>query len=412
VTLTRPGAAEPALESARASAPARDRLGAWCGWMLLVMAVSTPILGWLIPLWFAGMVAVVGFACLPAVRISDADRPAAIILFAALIWAAASSTWSPYHPSKPGNATVLKLAFELPLYWSAVSAARRADPRLRTLALHILAFGCALFGLVLVEEAATHAALYKALHVYYQPIRPDLAESNVGHSTQVLGLIWPLAAYGGPRRWRAWLALAMVAGTGAAAVAFGYDAPVIGLVLAPLAALAVWRWPKGGAITLAATAGGIFLTAPLAVWAVRRFFDYDALERAMPKTDSMRMDYWSHALDWIALRPWRGWGLDASRMFGPGIRLHPHNVPLQVWMELGVSGAVGAAAFWFVAFVRLAGPRRSLAAGASAACAVVYLLFGLNFGVWQEWWLALGALVALLAAANAERESPPPEPTA
>jgi len=142
------------------------------------------------------------------------------------------------------------------------------------------------------------------------------------------------------------------------------------------------------------------------VWIVRRTFDYPALERAMPKTDSMRLDYWSHAVDWIALRPLRGWGLDASRMFGPGIKLHPHNVPLQIWMELGVVGAVAAAALWFVAFMRLSGPTRSLGAGAAAASAVVYLLFGLNFGVWQEWWLALGALVAAMAVANRPATDP------
>jgi hypothetical protein len=32
---------------------------------------------------------------------------------------------------------------------------------------------------------------------------------------------------------------------------------------------------------------------------------------------------------------------------------------------------------------------------------MTYLLFGLvNFGIWQEWWLALGALCAILAILN------------
>jgi hypothetical protein len=40
-----------------------------------------------------------------------------------------------------------------------------------------------------------------------------------------------------------------------------------------------------------------------------------------------------------------------------------------------------------------------VAVAAVAASASVYLLFGaLNFGVWQEWWLGLGALVAVVAA--------------
>jgi O-antigen ligase len=379
--------------------------------VLIGAAVLVPLVGWLAPLGFAALLALAGLLCLPAVRMNARDRPAAVILFAALIWAAASTTWSPYHPTKPGNSTILKLALELPLYWSAISGARRADPVLRARALHILAWGCALFGLVLVEEAVTRAALYKALHVFYQPIRPDLAESNVGHTTQVLGLIWPLAACGAPRRQRPWLALAMVVGTGAAAIAFGYDAPVIGLVLGPATALIVWRWPQVAPKLLAIAVAALFLATPLAVWAVRRFFDYAAIQHALPKTDAMRMGYWSHAIDWIRLRPGRGWGLDASRMFGPGIILHPHNVPLQVWMELGGVGAAMAAAFWGVALVRLARPVPNLGAAATAACAVVYLLFGLNFGVWEEWWLALGALVVMLAAMTAaEREatSPPP----
>lgn len=389
------------MTTTAAAAPARDRLGIWCGWVLVGAAALVPIVGWLAPLGFALLLALVGLLCLPAVRIADQDRPAAMILFATLIWAAASTTWSPYHPSKPGNSTILKLAFELPLYWSAVSAARRADPVLRTRALHVLAWGCAGFGLVLLEEAATRGALYKALHVSYEPIRADLAESNVGHSSQVLALIWPLAAYGAPGRWRPWLALAMVAGTGAAALAFGYDEPMLGLGLAPLTALIVWRWPDRAPKAMAAAAAVLFLSMPLVIWAVRHFFDYEAIRNALPKTDSMRMGYWSHAIDWIRLRPVRGWGLDASRMFSPGIVLHPHNNPLQIWLELGAIGAVAAAAFWSVALTRLSRPTPSLAAAATAACATVYLLSGVNFGVWQEWWLALGALIAVFAVMNA-----------
>jgi O-antigen ligase len=375
-------------------------LAIWCGWVLVGAAALVPVLGYLAPLGFPALLALVGLLCLPAVRVTDDDRPAMMILFAALIWAAASSTWSLYHPSKPGNSTILKLAFELPLYWSAISAARRADPRLRTLALRVLAWGCALFGLVLLEETATRGALYKALHVYYQPIRDDLAESNIGHTTQVLGPIWPLAAVGAPRRLRPWFALVMFAGTGAAAVAFGYDSSILSLVLAPIAGLVVWRWPRGAPRLMGAATALLFLATPLAVWAVRRLFDYEAIRHALPKTDSMRLGYWSHAIDWIWMRPVRGWGLDSSRMFGPGIILHPHNNPLQVWLELGAIGAVAAAAFWGVALARLARPAPNLVAAATAASATAYLLFGVNFGIWQEWWLALGALLALMAVMN------------
>jgi O-antigen ligase len=383
----------------------RDRLSVWCGWVLVGAAVLVPPLGYIAPLAYAPLLALVGLLCLPALRVTDEDRPAALILFAGLIWAAAASTWSPYHPTKPGNSTILKLAFELPLYWSAVAAARRADPVLRRRALRILAWGCAVFGLILLSEAFTRGALYKVLHAFYQPIRPDLAESNVGHATQVLGPLWPLAACGAPRRLRPWLGLAMFAGTAAAGVAFGYDATVLSLLLTPIAALIVWRWPLGGPRLMAVAAVALFLGAPLMVWAVRHFLDYAAIQQALPKTDSMRMGYWSHAIDWIRLRPVRGWGLEASRMFGPGIVMHPHNNPLQIWLELGGIGAVAAAAFWGVTLSRLSRPAPSLAAAATAACAAAYMLFGVNFGVWEEWWLAVGGLIAMMAVMNARAEA-------
>lgn len=380
----------------------RDGLGVWCGGVLVGMAGLAPILGWIWPLGFPGLIALAGLLCLPALRITDEDRPAALILFATLIWAAVSTTWSPYHPGKPVNSTILKLALQLPLYWSAVSAARRADPGLRALAVKVLAWGCAAFGVILLAETATRGALYETLHVLYEPIRPDLAEANLGHSTFVLGLLWPVAAYGAPGRARPWLALAMAAGTGAAAFAFGSDAPVIGVVLAPVTAGLVMRWPRTAPKVLGAIAAVLFLTMPAIIWAVRRTGDYEAIQHAIPLSWSLRMGYWSHAIDWIRQAPLRGWGLDASRMFGPGIKLHPHNGELQIWMELGVVGAVAAAAFWWTTLSRLARPRPSLLIAAAAASAMVYLLFGtLNFGLWQEWWLAVGGLVALMVQLNA-----------
>jgi O-antigen ligase len=398
LSSTRQDAGRSAAQSTRPAE--RERLAIWCGWVVVGMAAITPPLAWLWPREFWLAPALAGLLCLPAARLRDEDRPVAVILFAGLIWAAVSTMWSPFHATKLDNSTILKLALQLPLYGSAILAARRLDPVLKRRALHVLAWGCAVFGLLLLAEAGTHGAAYKALRTVYGPMRYDLAEARIGHSTYLIGVFWPLAAYGASSRWRPWLALAMFAGTGAAAVVFGSDAPVLGLIVAPATALVVWRFPSAGPKLLAAVAVGLFLTMPALVWGVRHFFDYGAIAAGLPETDSMRLGYWSHAIDWIGAHPIRGWGLDASRMFGPGIKLHPHNNPLQVWMELGAIGAVLAAAFWGVALIRLSRPAPSLGAASAAACAAVYLLFGVNFGVWQEWWLGLGALVAMLAVMN------------
>jgi O-antigen ligase len=79
------------------------------------------------------------------------------------------------------------------------------------------------------------------------------------------------------------------------------------------------------------------------------------------------------------------------------IPLHPHNAALQLWFELGVVGAVLATLFWVWLWARIGAVAEDSRtdAGIAAAVAVAYLTIGaLSFGVWQEWWLALGVLGA------------------
>jgi O-antigen ligase len=138
----------------------------------------------------------------------------------------------------------------------------------------------------------------------------------------------------------------------------------------------------------------------LAVWGTRRLGWYDRLAADVSLSWSQRMGYWRHAQDWIGDHPLRGWGLDASRMFAPGIRLHPHDAALQIWLELGLIGAVAAAVLWVAILAGLSRPRPDAAVAAGAGCAMAYLTFNaVSFGVWQEWYLALGALACAVCAA-------------
>lgn len=383
------------------AAGARMSLSTWCGWAVVGAFALTPPLGWLGPMGFAVLVGLVGLAGLPALRIRDADRPQAVVLLVALVWAAMSTAWSPYHPAKAGNNTALKLAVELPLFWSAMCAARAADPRLKTQALKVLAWGTALFGVVLLAEVVTDARIFETLHLrFYGPIRHDIAETKVAHSAFVLALITPLAAAAAIRtRTTPWLVLPMAAGAILAGLRFKGEAPALAIVLAALVALSAWRWPRGAPRALAVGAAVYWLTAPLVILGVRAAGLYETIQGRVELSWSMRMDYWRHAVDWTLDHPIRGWGLDASRMFGPGIVLHPHDSALQVWLELGAPGALLAAAFWWLTLTRLARPTRDVGAAGAVAAAAVYLLFGaLNFGVWQDWWLALGGLAAVAAA--------------
>lgn len=385
-----------AAGSERLKAPAIS-LATWCGWVLTGVAALTPLLAWLGPLGFALLMGLAGLLCLPAVRIPLRDAPLAILLLSGLAWVAASSFWSPYHPRDAGGSSPLKLALQLPLYWAVWQGARRADTAGRRRALRVFAWGLALLGLVLLVEAFTGGAIYAALRsAIGDPIRPDLGRKNLAQASFVLALLWPVATAGGLRTGApVWLAAPMAAGTAVLAQLFLSDAPTLAVGLAILVGAAVWAWPRSAPKALGLAAALVVVFTPLLVLGVRA----SGLADGLPTSWAQRMGYWTFAVERISERPWTGWGVDASRTFSPHIQLHPHNGPLQLWLELGVVGAALAALILALIFRRTSPGTRSLLACGCAASAAVYVLFGsVSFGVWQEWWLALGALTASFAA--------------
>lgn len=384
------------------AAAGRDRTGLWCGWVLAGAAGLTPLLAWLGPLAFAPLMGLAGLLCLPALRVGPRDLPLAVVLAAVVAWAALSSLWSPHRWTEIEDSTALKLALQLPLYWAAWQGARRADPALRRLALRLFAWGLGAYGVILLVEAFTGGALYQAVRdAIGDPIRPDLGRKNIAQGSFALALLWPVAAAGGARAGApAWLALPMAAGTFFVALHFLTDAPALAVGLAVTVTVIAWIWPRSAPRWMAVGAAGLVLLMPLVALGLTKA----GVGPQLPLSWAQRVGYWTHAVERIAEHPWRGWGLEASRAFSPQIQLHPHNGPLQVWLELGVLGALAAALAWAFAFRRVARDERSLVAAASAGSAAVYLFIGaVSFGVWQEWWLALAALTAVIAAlADAE----------
>lgn len=134
-----------------------------------------------------------------------------------------------------------------------------------------------------------------------------------------------------------------------------------------------------------------------------------------------RLLIWSFVGDRIAEHPLRGWGLEASRAIPGGsdpirpdqtwLPLHPHNAPLQIWLELGVPGAVPFALLggWLcIAIGRAEWPRLYAAAACGSLAAAMVASFA-TYGVWQEWWqgtlyfsLFMTLVMARVASAGAE----------
>ncbi|MCI3132763.1 O-antigen ligase family protein [Phenylobacterium aquaticum] len=379
-----------------------DRLAAWCGWVLVGAFVLAVPFGWLAPRGYAAVTALAGLLMLPSLTLEEQDRPAGIAIITLLIWAVGSAIWSPYTPKNIGESSSVKLLFETVLYASVIAGARRTTAGGRIGLLRTLAWGMTLLALIMLGEGLTYASGYRAIRdAMGDPIRPDLGVKNVCQGLFGLTLLAP-AAILAARRFggTVWLGAPILVGIILPSVVFGYDAPLLGLGAAAIVGLAVWAWPRWGPRVAAILTAAIYLTAPALVWAARAAGVYQQLEHAVPLSWSERMGYWRHASDWISDHPARGWGLDSSKMFGPGIILHPHDGPLQIWLELGLIGAVGAAVFWVALWNGLSRKSRDPAAAVGAATATIYLVFGaFSFGVWQEWWLALGALAATACVA-------------
>lgn len=186
-------------------------------------------------------------------------------------------------------------------------------------------------------------------------------------------------------------------------VAKAHMRPVLGLLLA--------------AVILAAPLWAAALPAPDALHADKR---------ALPSSWSHRILIWQFAAQRIAERPMLGWGLDASRSI-PGGRqavpwqmdpdpndkgdrvsvvqlmpLHPHSIALQLWLELGMLGAVALAGLAFL-LVRRAGDDAGLAALVFAGAAICHV----SYGAWQTWWLSTLFMVAATALLLARRGEAP-----
>ena len=167
----------------------------------------------------------------------------------------------------------------------------------------------------------------------------------------------------------------------------------------------VWltvRWIGSAAARLLLGLGvAVFTLAPLLILESLRNGTIAKLHQHVAASWAARLDIWSFAAAMAAHHPLRGWGIDASRTFGIAIPLHPHNAALQIWLELGAPGAALAAALtgWIAATLAVLARANPSHAAAGAGALTAYLIIGgISFGVWQEWWVALGFLtVATLA---------------
>ena len=95
---------------------------------------------------------------------------------------------------------------------------------------------------------------------------------------------------------------------------------------------------------------------------------------------------------------------ERKKIYAEPIPLHPHNAILQIWIELGLVGAVIFALF--LGSIFLAIKKVSNSPWEAATCYGMMVsgltISGLSYGIWQSWWLCTLFLAALFMAVTTQ----------
>jgi exopolysaccharide production protein ExoQ len=391
--------------------------------ILAIAAFLAPPLGLFAPLGLSPLLFVTAAALLAvaahARRWPQPPRALLVGCAALALWAALSAAWA----IDPGHSLVraLRLVAELGSGLILLDAAQTLTPAARNKLFAALVAGLFLGAILVGIDRLTDGALVRPLSDRYNgPAAQDRG------STVCAMLIWPALLWFG-RRFGPLPALLLLAATAATVILLPSDASRLALGL-------------GGVIFLLGLSLGR-LFAREGMWAVPLLLlAMPFLSLSLPPPSSLaategikpsgvhRLIIWRFAAEKVAERPLLGWGFDASREL-PGMHdkvalpvgggqvaeldimpLHPHNNAIQIWLELGVVGALIPALLLALLLRRLARPALEPGARAMVLATVVASLVVacLSYGLWQGWWLGALWFAAAFAAALFPSETASP----
>ena len=371
------------------------RIAAWCEAGLNAAAVLFFPLLVVVPRGIVPVFSVAGVCATGLVLSASGPRPrpalapAATLLGCLLLWGAASALWSGDSLRSLVIAGRLAGLFAAGIALADAVSCIEAPRRLTFLLLGGLALGVAMAATDLVTAGAVGAPFTDRA---YQAA--GLNRASVSFAILLVPASAVLVCRG-----HVIFALIMATMTAAMIYALAGTAAKAALAAGLPMGLLLYLWRVRSAGVAAVVSVLIIITAPLTF---ARFAQLPLLAEtadAVKLSAGHRLLIWSFAGDRIAERTLTGWGLDASRAMPGGINpirpgetwmpLHPHNAALQLWLELGVPGAVLFALLVALAWQALAAAPwpRLFAAAAGASLAIALIACFASYGIWEEWWL-------------------------
>jgi exopolysaccharide production protein ExoQ len=211
-------------------------------------------------------------------------------------------------------------------------------------------------------------------------------------------LAWPMALLA-KRYWKDWAGPGVIIGMLAISPFLASRSAIAALILGVVVFSVALRFPRLARHGLhAVLMMGLLFAVPIAL-------SFEHLEPmvkdALFHSATERLDIWVYVAHQVQNAPIFGHGVEVMRTMratpdGPFVALHPHNVFLQIWLELGAVGVLLCLALSrkiIRAIGQLPNPVQPYALGYLATCIVVY---SMAFGATQPWFMAGTLLSALL----------------
>ncbi len=337
-------------------------------------------------------------------------KPSFLAFGALMFWCLTSSIWS----DSPAWLSLLRLFLMGTMAILAFAVAEELDSEKKQ-KLSIIVLGSSTFLLiVLMIEGLSDAALH-------QLFRPDDVAPRDGEwvpyllmvaarGTAILAPLCFVAAAVLMRAFnRAFLAVLFVAFSFLSTVLLPMDASSLAIACGCFGVmLARWK-PR---LMTRFLFGGILVVAFVSPFLTSSLVTRDVLTQAgfePTRALSQRLEIWEYSSKLALERPILGHGFDSSRFLGslgetvpgtnwPALPLHPHNAFLQIWLELGLVGiclvSILLGTIWRYFECEL---DQNHDISFAIACFVAVMTLSLiSFGVWQYWWIATWALLALV----------------
>jgi len=328
------------------------------------------------------------------------DRAAAPILAALVLWGAASLGWTAGLPTDAAT----WIAQTAPVFILGLlllpTAGLIDETGRRRIGLALLG-GCVIALLLYIGER-------KLLD---RQVQPGLVAAAL--------VLWPVfATLPRPRLIGLGLSLAVLA----TALTFGSLAAVVAVLFGGAVAVLARLAPHPTPTAMGAAMVVWTLLAPVAAYHLP---DPETAANRVPMIANStlhRLVIYRGVADLIAQAPILGHGANSARGLPEGqnridydfvadgkrfaahselIPLHPHNAVLQVWLELGLVGALLACALFVVVLRRIvAATEGSGRVLALASFAAVFAVLNVSFGAWQSWWLCLMLILAAVGRAT------------